>query len=302
MKVFLSWSGLRSRHVAEALREWLPYIIHSIEPWISTTDIDPGSRWNPEIGRQLESTDFGILCLTRENIDAPWILFEAGTLAKSLVTSHVCPYLIDIAPTDLKGPLAQFQALRSNKQDTWRLISQIHSLMSNIRLNEGRLRKTFERFWPDLEESLSKIPESDKKLIKERTDRSILEELLEDVRSIKRLIARSERIETFRKIENAGKDIELHIDAMEIGVGKRIPFYFNLSQTFQYMLDTVWDKLVSNRFSSFTYGKFWTLVDEAKGITYTKLGKIDERLLQDLGFHDNQTLKIKTLGSTEVEK
>jgi len=300
MKVFLSWSGQKSRHVAEALREWLPYIIHSIEPWVSTTDIDPGSRWNPEIGRQLESTDFGILCLTSENIDAPWILFEAGTLAKSLETSHVCPYLIDIGPADLKGPLAQFQALRSNKEDTWRLISQIHSLMNDAHLNEDRLRKTFERFWPDLEESLRKIPKSDVKLTKERSDRSILEELLEDVRSLKRLVANSVILDEVRTFDTAGEDIEIHIDATEIRLGRKT-FYFNLGQSFQSMLDVIWDRLASNRFSAYTYGKRWILVDAEKNTIYTKRGKRDGRLLQSIGFHDNQTLKIKTLGSAEVE-
>lgn len=43
MKVFLSWSGEKSRAVAEALREWLPYINPEIEPSMSDSDIGPST-------------------------------------------------------------------------------------------------------------------------------------------------------------------------------------------------------------------------------------------------------------------
>lgn len=49
MEIFLSWSGLRSQEVAKSLREWLPKVIQSLEPWISASDIDKGSRWLKEI-------------------------------------------------------------------------------------------------------------------------------------------------------------------------------------------------------------------------------------------------------------
>lgn len=44
MKVFLSWSGERSRLVATALHEWLPQVINAVEPFISS-NIDAGARW-----------------------------------------------------------------------------------------------------------------------------------------------------------------------------------------------------------------------------------------------------------------
>ena len=53
MKVFISWSGTRSKLIATALRKWLPYIMQSVEPWMSDTDINAGARWSREIEKEL---------------------------------------------------------------------------------------------------------------------------------------------------------------------------------------------------------------------------------------------------------
>src|SRR5437867_7923672 len=55
MKVFICWSGERSKAVAEALASWLRQVVHGIEPWLSTR-IPKGARWELEIGAQLEDT------------------------------------------------------------------------------------------------------------------------------------------------------------------------------------------------------------------------------------------------------
>lgn len=84
MKVFISWSGARSKAVASKLREWLPDVIQNIEPWMSRHDIKAGERWDKELSGELNDSKFGIICLTSDNYDAPWILFEAGALSKTI--------------------------------------------------------------------------------------------------------------------------------------------------------------------------------------------------------------------------
>lgn len=42
MRVFVSWSGERSREVAKAFRDWLPLVLHYAEPWVSDADIEAG--------------------------------------------------------------------------------------------------------------------------------------------------------------------------------------------------------------------------------------------------------------------
>lgn len=158
MKIFLSWSGEKSRLAAEALRDWLPDVIQSIEPWVSSSDIDAGARWHQLLDEQLSIGNYGVISLTAENQQSPWILFEAGALAKTLTGSYVCPYLIDFPLAGLqRGPLTQFQAKEANREGTRDLIRSINKTRGVAGLPEERLDRTFERCWPDLAKKLDTI-------------------------------------------------------------------------------------------------------------------------------------------------
>ena len=95
VKIFLSWSGQRSHKAACVLREWLPSVIQSVAPYVSSEDIDKGARWSTDIAKELEAAHYGIICITKENVATPWINFEAGALSKSLDKSNVTPFLLD---------------------------------------------------------------------------------------------------------------------------------------------------------------------------------------------------------------
>ena len=64
MKIFISWSGEPSGAVGKALRDWLPNVIQVLDPWISKSDIDKGTRWSSEIAEQLQASRVGI-CVFR---------------------------------------------------------------------------------------------------------------------------------------------------------------------------------------------------------------------------------------------
>lgn len=82
MKVFLSWSGERSKVVAKSLSEWLEQVLQAVEPWIST-DIEKGKRWDGEISQKLEQSKVGIICLTKDNLESTWLHFEAGAISNN---------------------------------------------------------------------------------------------------------------------------------------------------------------------------------------------------------------------------
>lgn len=140
MKIFLSWSGDLSHKVACVFRDWLPNVIQSITPYVSSEDIDKGARWTSDIASQLEDSSFGIIFVTKENMDAPWVNFEAGALSKSVEQARVCPFLFDLKRTDIKeSPLLQFQLTNNTKKDIEKLILTINNnLPESETLDEKR--------------------------------------------------------------------------------------------------------------------------------------------------------------------
>jgi len=183
MKVFISWSGERSQGLAMALREWLPLVLHYVEPWLSQADIEAGKRWGVEVAKELDASAFGITCVTTENINSPWILFEAGALAKSMPEGRVVPLLLDVDFGDISGPLAQFQAKKIDKQGLSDVISSINKTETDP-VAEGRLGELFEALWPKLEKSIEGIPENPNPKKPTRPQHEILEELVASVRSL----------------------------------------------------------------------------------------------------------------------
>lgn len=195
MKVFLSWSGDLSHKVALILRDWLPSVIQSVEPYVSSEDIDKGARWSTDIAKELEASACGILCVTRDNIDAPWLNFEAGALSKTIDKSRVSPFLFALKRSEVKpGPILQFQSTIVEKDDVRKLLLSINGA-SQPALDEARLNKVFDVWWPELESKLKALEEDAGKeaatVSVEKADVNkgdILEELLELVRQQNRVI------------------------------------------------------------------------------------------------------------------
>ena len=178
MNIFLSWSGNRSRAVATLFREWLPNVIQALKPWLSTADIDQGTRWSAEIAAHLQESSVGILCLTPENLSAPWLLFEAGALSKTLTKTYVCTYLIGLEPPDLEGPLAMFQATRATKDETKRLLHTINKALGDGAISTAQLDDTAEVWWPRFEERLQTAMAEPNERRTQRSERQLLEELV----------------------------------------------------------------------------------------------------------------------------
>jgi TIR domain len=176
-KIFISWSGNESKHVAQALKKWIPDVVEGIEPWISTHDIKAGTRWVSEINHELEQSNFGIICLTSTNMLAPWILFEAGSLAKAVDSSRVVPYLFDVSKGDVEPPLGQFNCVTSDKEGTLNLLISINAQYGG-KYEPQKLERKFEKYWPELDQELRSIKKIGPKTT-HRKDRELLEELLE---------------------------------------------------------------------------------------------------------------------------
>lgn len=194
MKVFLSWSGQRSKEVANLLSDWLCCVIQASRPWISTRDLDRGSLWFGEINDQLKDTTVGIICLTQENKTRPWILFEAGALAKGLSTSRVCTLLVDLEPKDIEDPLAQFNHTFPTRESVLGLVKTLNGTLASNSLDNRILEQVFATYWPQFESRFAGIlatteaqPPS-----KPRPKEDVLGEILENTRMLNSRIRRLE--------------------------------------------------------------------------------------------------------------
>lgn len=213
MKVFISWSGNISLKVALVFRDWLPSVIQSIEPYVSSEDIDKGARWSTDIAKELENSTFGILCVTKENLEAPWLSFEAGALSKTMEKAFVTPFLFDIKRSEVQGPILQFQSTIFEKEDIKKMVKTLNKACGEAGITENRLNTSFDVWYPRLEESLNGLKNETiaNDELQENEDVTpstiILEEILELTRDNQKLIRNpnpqlSEDIENIKQAIN----------------------------------------------------------------------------------------------------
>lgn len=183
MKIFISWSGKRSKALAVALKDWLPLILQYAKPWVSEKDISAGDRWAQAIAGELESANFGILCITPENLRSEWILFEAGALSKSMQDAKVIPLLFGLELSDLSGPLSQFQALKVDKQGLLDVAKAINAVAES-KAAEATIDQLIPALWPQLQQKLDDIPDKEASEKHMRPQTEILEELVSQVRGL----------------------------------------------------------------------------------------------------------------------
>src|SRR5258708_25056119 len=183
MKIFVSWSGVRSGALAQALRDWLPLVLHYAEPWLSDADLRPGARWGPELAKELDTSNFGVVCITRENLTSQWILFEAGSLAKSLDGSRVIPLLLDVEFSEITGPLAQFQAKKIDRDGVFEVVQAVNGLAKQP-IADARVKELFDALWPKLEKQITEIPKGTSPTKPTRSQHEILKELVTSVRGL----------------------------------------------------------------------------------------------------------------------
>ncbi|MGK3120484.1 TIR domain-containing protein [Pseudomonas corrugata] len=230
MKVFVSWSGQRSKEVAELLSDWIKCVLQASQPWISTRDIDKGAIWFSEISDQLRETAAGIVCLTQENKNKPWILFETGALAKGLSTNRVCTFLIDLSPSDIEDPLAQFNHTLPEKSSMWGLISSLNSCLESARLDERILKQVFDTYWPKFESSFADVVAStpQEANVAPRSGDSILAEILSNTRM---LASRVRELETRASIPPES--------VIEVGAVSKHAHLVNLANTPQMTIQDI---------------------------------------------------------------
>jgi len=192
MKLFISWSGKLSHQIAKELREWFPLVINQLEPFVSSESIKKGDRWMIDINSELEQSNFGVICLTRENLNEPWIMFEAGALSKNVSQSKVSSLLFDnLKQNDIKSPLSLFQNTEFEKEDFKKLVISVNNALGDKKISDTVLNRSFEKWYSDLEEKIKKIEDEYRpELPPKQEDADTLDEILRTTKYISNVVAR----------------------------------------------------------------------------------------------------------------
>jgi hypothetical protein len=200
MKVFISWSGDDSRRISDILAKWLRMVLQVVDPYVSTS-IEKGQRWAADLAAALENSSVGVVVLTPGNTVSPWIHFESGALTKTVEQSRLLTLLCGLDPSDVRDPLAQFQATRFNKEDVFQMLRSLNSAAGERALPDAVLGETYEALWPLLQREVEPIldamatnPPRAEPASSEGKINSILEELLLLSRQQSQLLSSPERL------------------------------------------------------------------------------------------------------------
>lgn len=162
-------------------------VVQHVEPWMSEEDIGSGKRWNDAIAKALGETDFAIVCVTPENQAAPWLVFEAGAIAKTVEVAHVVPLCIGVAPSQVTGPLEAFQGRALNKDGVRRLVHDITTARENP-MPKAQVDELFDAMWPKLDAAILKSRKAPSGPKHPRSTDDMLAELVDGLRRIERRI------------------------------------------------------------------------------------------------------------------
>jgi len=154
---------------------------------MSSEDIKKGTRWSPAIAKELAESRAAIFCLTPDNLEAPWLNFEAGAVSNTSWSANVCTYLFNVTSSDITGPLNQFQwTVATSKEENLKLLATINGAQEDDALEERRLEKAFNTYWPELDTALTEISQAKLPHLAKRSLEDIAEETLNIVRDLQK--------------------------------------------------------------------------------------------------------------------
>ena len=141
-KIFVSWSGPKSKEIATGMKWLLEEVIFNgtgLECFVSDLDIASGSDWMVKIKGELQTCKMGIVCITKENIKAPWIYFETGAMIAGDIPTT--PILINCSLGHLaSSPLFGKQAVDFYDQQKFiKMITDINKNMKLLKMEKAQI-------------------------------------------------------------------------------------------------------------------------------------------------------------------
>lgn len=139
-RVFISWSGETSRVVAQGLKDAIEsaFARDEVTVFFSRVDIAAGTEWYQAIKDEVENSAVGIICLTPENVSAPWIYYEAGAMTMRYDRpAAVIPLLVNVE-LPARSPLRELHFKTLNREGFISMIETIAQRCGVTRYEKGK--------------------------------------------------------------------------------------------------------------------------------------------------------------------
>jgi hypothetical protein len=216
VKVFISWSKDTSKNIGEVFRNWLPDVLQFVQPYFTPSDIEKGQRWSTEIANILAACEYGLFCITAENQHEPWLIFEAGAISKHTGSGRVCPFLFGLEPSQLTGPLLQFQAIPYSKEEVKKFILSLNKSAGEREIPEATVTRSFERCWPELDEKITAILSGPHK--KKANSKRSVEDMAEETLNLVRALSKRDEVSIPESVNHWLVIFDIIIDYAEASI------------------------------------------------------------------------------------
>ncbi len=130
LTIFISWSKSPAKEIATNIKSLLEEIFPdpNIEIFLSSAvnnGIVAGERFRNKLDNKLMESNFGILVLTGNNFERPWMMFESGALSKNTDNSRIVPIIFNRSREELESPIKNFQCIKYSEEGFLDLIYTI---------------------------------------------------------------------------------------------------------------------------------------------------------------------------------
>lgn len=153
--VFISCTKNLSRECAKVLRDWIKYVSNTDTPLLSSRTNDKVGYWLSDHSDDLIDIKTGIVCISKDNINSPWLVFELGALISRLGKNNVFTFLIDVDPEELEMPFSLVDSIRPNKEGMRKLLYALNFELGVKGLHKRILDQLFDACWPWFEENFN---------------------------------------------------------------------------------------------------------------------------------------------------
>lgn len=142
-KIFISWSGDTSKEIAKNVKRILEEEIFKgtdLNCFFSDVDINSGDDWWEKIKTELKECSLGIVCITKENMKAPWIYFESGAIVAHNL--KLIPFLVECNVSALNNtPISnKNMTVFRNKEKFFIMVKTINDSLNLLQVSNDQLK------------------------------------------------------------------------------------------------------------------------------------------------------------------